>query len=135
MYKLRIHPVDFVSLGARWWINPHSGFSFGIVFSIGFLCVTICCVLCLVVYCFSYGVSYSLVIDDALKTSVSCRLQITPMSTCGVRTNWPNRRHQCGTRQEPSEDQVNEWEIFKNSIVRELGIFSLPEKSGGLVLI
>ena len=43
--------------------------------------------------------------------------------------------HQCGTGQKPSEGQVNEWEISKNSIVRELRIFYVPEKKGGLVLI
>ena len=25
-------------------------------------------------------------IDDVLKSSVSCRLQVTPMSTCGIKT-------------------------------------------------
>ena len=35
----------------------------------------------------------------------------------------------------PSESQVSEWEISINSLVRELGIFYVPEKSGDLVLI
>ena len=62
-------------------------------------------------------------IDDVLKSSMSCRLQTTPMGTCGIRINGPNRRHQCSIGQRPSECQVSEWEISKNSIVRELGIF------------
>ena len=45
--------------------------------------------------------------DDVLKLSVSCRLQITPMGTCGIRTEGPNRRHRCDTDQKPSESQVN----------------------------
>ena len=46
--------------------------------------------------------------DDALKLSVSCRFQSALMGTCGIRTNGPNRRHRCGTDQEPFEDQVSE---------------------------
>ena len=74
-------------------------------------------------------------INDVLKSSVSCRLQTTPMGTYGIRTNGPNKKHRCGTSQGPSEGQVSEWEISKKFIVRELGIFCIPEKSGGLVLI
>ena len=73
--------------------------------------------------------------DDVLKLSESCKLQITPMGTCGIRTKGSNRRHWYGTGQKPFESQVNEWEISKNSIVRELGMFCVPEKRGGLVLI
>ena len=73
--------------------------------------------------------------DDVLKSLVSCRFQITPMGTCGRRTNGPNRRNQCGIGQEPSKGQVSEWEISKNSIVRELGISCEPVKGKGLVLI
>ena len=45
--------------------------------------------------------------DDVLKSSVSCRLQITPMGTYGIRIEGPNRRHRCGTNQEPFEGQVS----------------------------
>ena len=51
------------------------------------------------------------------------------------KNKWPNRRDRCGTREKPSECQVSKWEISINSLVRELGIFCVPEKSGGLVLI
>ena len=73
--------------------------------------------------------------DDVLKSSVSYGLQSTSTGTCGLRTNGPNRRHWCGTGQEPSECQVSEWEISKNSIVRELRIFCVPKERRGLVLI
>lgn len=59
---------------------------------------------------------------NVLRSLVSCRFQNAPMDTCRTRTNKPKRRHQCGIGQEPSESQVREWEIFKNSIVRELEI-------------
>ena len=45
----------------------------------------------------------SLAFDDMLKSSVSCRLQIAPKDTYGIGTKEPNRRHRCGTGQEPSE--------------------------------
>ena len=32
-------------------------------------------------------------IDDVLKSSVSCRLQVMSMSTCGIKTQGPNKRH------------------------------------------
>ena len=35
--------------------------------------------------------------DDLLKSSVSCRLQVTRMNTCGVKTQGPNKKHRCGT--------------------------------------
>ena len=54
------------------------------------------------------------------------------MGTSGIRTNGPNRRR---TSQKPSECQVSEWEISKNSIMRELEISCVFEKRGGLVLI
>ena len=76
-----------------------------------------------------------IIVDDMLKLSVSCRLQSTPICTCGIRTNGPNRRHRCGTGQEPSKGQVSEREISKNSIVRELRIFRIPKERGGLVHI
>ena len=57
------------------------------------------------------------------------------MGTCGTRTKGPNRMHQCGIGRKPSEGQVSGWEISKNSIVRELGIFYVLEKREGLVLI
>ena len=66
---------------------------------------------------------------------MSCRPQNASMGTCGTRTNGPNRRHWCGTCQKPFEGQVSEWEISKNSIMRELEIFCVPEERGGLVLI
>ena len=46
--------------------------------------------------------------DDVLKLLVSCGLQVMPMSTCGIKTQGPNRRHWCGTGQEPSEGLVSE---------------------------
>ena len=79
--------------------------------------------------CFIYS------FDDVLKSSMSCRLQVMSMSTCGIKTQGPNRRHLWGTSQEPSEGQVSEWEISKNSIVRELEIFCILEKRGGLMFI
>ena len=69
-----------------------------------------------------------LINDDVLKPSVSCRLQTTPMGTYGIRTGGPIRRHWCGTSQKPSEGQVSEWEISKNSIVKELGISTCLRK-------
>ena len=47
-------------------------------------------------------------IDDVPKSLVSCRLRITPMGICGIRTVRPNRRHQCDTGQQPSKSQVNQ---------------------------
>ena len=61
---------------------------------------------------------------DDLKFSVICRFQSAPMGTCGTRSKRPNRRHWCGTGQEPSKGQVSEWEISKNSIMRKLGFFA-----------
>ena len=46
--------------------------------------------------------------DDVLKSSVSHRLQTTPMGTYEIRTNGPNRRHQCGIGQELSDGHVSE---------------------------
>ena len=73
--------------------------------------------------------------DDMLKSSVSYRLQVTSMGTYVTRTNGPNRRHWCSIGQEPFESQVSEYKISKKSIVKELGIFCVPVKSGGMVLI
>ena len=73
--------------------------------------------------------------DDELKSSMSCGLQITSMGTCEIRMKEPNKRHRCDTSREPSEGQVREWEISKNFVVRELGIFCVPQESEGLVLI
>ena len=42
------------------------------------------------------------------KSSVSYRLQITPIGICEIRTNGPNRRHQCDIGLEPSKGQVSE---------------------------
>ena len=42
------------------------------------------------------------------KSSMSYRLQITLMGICEVRTNGPNRRHQCNIGLEPSKGQVSE---------------------------
>ena len=46
--------------------------------------------------------------DDVLKSSVSYRLRITPMGTCGTRIKGPRRRHLCGTGQKPSKSQISE---------------------------
>ena len=64
-----------------------------------------------------------------------CWLQIALMGTCGTRAQGPNKRHWHGTSERPSEGQVSESEISKNSIVRELGIFFVPKEKGGQMLI
>ena len=46
--------------------------------------------------------------DDVLKSSMSCRFQITLIGTSKVRRNEPNRKHQFGASQEPSKHQVSE---------------------------
>ena len=43
-------------------------------------------------------------IDDVLKSSVSCKLQIAQIGTSGIRINGPNRRH---ISQKLSENQVS----------------------------
>ena len=48
------------------------------------------------------------IIDDVLKSSVSCRLQIAPMDTCRIRMKRPSIRHRCGTSQEPFKGQVRD---------------------------
>ena len=57
------------------------------------------------------------------------------MGTCGTRAQGPNKRHRHGTNERPSEGQVSESKISKNSIVRELGIFYVLEEKGGQMLI
>ena len=64
-----------------------------------------------------------------------CWLQIALMGTCGTRAQGPNKRHRHGTNERPSEGQVSESKISKNSIVRELGIFCVLEEKGGQMLI
>ena len=61
--------------------------------------------LSLPLFCFPFLLILS---DDVLKSSVSCRLRITPMGTCETRIRGPRRRHLCDTGQKPSESQISE---------------------------
>ena len=66
-------------------------------------CIYDACVVCCIHNIYLFMETH----DDVLKLSVSCRLQVTLMNTCGVKTQEPNRRHQCGINQEPSECQIS----------------------------